>query len=87
MQNVAHWVFIREIVAHQEHKGNRVQLDHLALQAQMVFLVLMDNLELQEEMVHKDCLVHKDNEVSLDQMVLQDHQELLEPQEGKENQA
>lgn len=74
-------------MAHQDHKGNRVQLDLLALQAQMVFLVLMDNLALQEEMVDRDCLVHQDSEVSLDQMGLQDHQEPSDPQEDKETQV
>lgn len=41
----------RDSVAHQGNKANRAQLAILEAQAQMVFLELMDRLELQEEMV------------------------------------
>lgn len=43
----------------------------------MVYLVLMDKLELQEEMVQQDNLVHQDSGVLLDQMAHPDHQEAL----------
>lgn len=44
----------------------------------MAFLVLMDKLELQEEMVQEGYLVHQDNGVLLEHKDHLDHQEVVD---------
>lgn len=60
-------------MACQDNKGNRVQLDLLGTQAQMVLMELMAKLETLEEMELQDNLVRQDNGVFLDQVDLLDH--------------
>ena len=74
-------------MASQDHKESRDQLGPLAIQAQMVFLELMDRLELQEEMVRWDNLVSQDSGVCLDQWAHPEDQEVLGLQEIRELKA